>query len=589
MQNDSNIRRNFALIKSQVNRFALDYQLPKPEHGFIYFILSHILNLQDHEIDDSITDTDYVQNKGNRGHDRGIDAVYFDYTPDKSTCKIHLFNLKYALEINTAKKSFPANEIDKILGFISAVMQDDKNLKNEINPVLYSKVEEMWQTYDDGILPTFVLHVCANYERGFDPTDAQRLERGIAKYSDFFVEYHTIHDLAELVVGRSKSIVNARLTAIDNNLFEKTDGDIRAIIVNVEAYELIRIVIDDDTVRDDVSIDVESLGKYDICEDAFEENVRVYIGQRTQVNRNIKHTALSSENHRFFYFNNGVTITCVSYSYPKNKRAPIIQLNNLQVVNGSQTIHALHQALQEDFQALKNVEILLRIYEIKNPDLKVKIAEYTNSQNPVKSRDIRSIDVIQQKLEIELDSIGYYYERKKNLHSTQPRNKRIDAEKAGQAILAFYNKRPTEAKNAKRIIFGDEYDNIFNDSLTGELLLLAYKLFEEIESRKKSARTHLDASSNTYEDDSFFLFASYYVLYIMGELARTRNIDLIYNNYDKILVLYDDSLKVIRTLIKYEKEAIRSEGKSADTYSHTAFFKTTRPKTLFENHRSQFT
>ena len=49
---------------------------------------------------------------------------------------------------------------------------------------------------------------------------------------------------------------------------------------------------------------------------------------------------------------------------------------------------------------------------------------------------------------------------RKGQYSGKSRDKRIDAEKAGQAILAFYNKMPAEAKDKKRIIFAEKYDEI---------------------------------------------------------------------------------------------------------------------------------
>ena len=55
---------------------------------------------------------------------------------------------------------------------------------------------------------------------------------------------------------------------------------------------------------------------------------------------------------RFFYYNNGITVTCSHFEYPKQVRNPIINLENLQIVNGSQTIHALFEAFNEALLAL---------------------------------------------------------------------------------------------------------------------------------------------------------------------------------------------------------------------------------------------
>lgn len=271
---------------------------------------------------------------------------------------------------------------------------------------------------------------------------------------------------------------------------------------------------------------------YEILEDAFEDNVRVYLKQRSKINRNIKKTALSDENHRFFYFNNGITITCDQFEYPKTIRSPIIELKNIQVVNGSQTIHALYEAFLEDSSKFEYIELLCRIYETKNLLLSTNIAEYTNSQNPVKSRDVRSIDFIQQKLEQEFLLKGLYYERKKSQYIDQPKNLRLDAEKVGQVLMAFYNEMPREAKNRKKFIFGEKYDEIFSDEITADKVLLPFKLFDNIEEEKTKVKSSVSLSNG--QQDSFILYSSYYILYVIAKLAQKKSIPLEISNIEDI-------------------------------------------------------
>jgi hypothetical protein len=278
-------------------------------------------------------------------------------------------------------------------------MSQDESFKTTVNQILYSKVQEIWKIFESNN-PNFVIHICANYYNGFENSEKARFEREINRHANFQIKYHLIEDLVALITKKTKQKINAKLTAIDDNFFEKSDGDVRALIVNIDARELIRIVLDSDSVRDNATLDeYNELKKYGILEDAFEDNVRLYLKQRSKINRSIKKTALSEENHRFFYFNNGITITCDKFTYQKTRRSPIIELENIQVVNGSQTIHALYEAFLEDSSKFKYIELLCRIYETQNQILSTNIAEYTNSQNPVNSRDIRSIDLVQQKLD----------------------------------------------------------------------------------------------------------------------------------------------------------------------------------------------
>jgi len=570
--------QDFSTINAHVVR--LQKELTKePSDAFYFVALGLILGLQDDEIEDSITDNSYLKKTGSLGgHDRGIDALYIDYSDIRPV--IHLFNCKYTSRFEKTSGNFPSGEIDKIVNFLHAVFGRDDKLGTTVNPVLFSKVEEIWDIFQKDN-PDFVIHLCANLYNGLIPDEKARFEREVTVHSNFDIQYHLIDEFVNLLTKRGKKIVNARLKGIDRNNFEKSDGDIRALIVNVDARDLIRIVLDNEEIRNKADIlDYNEISKHEVLEDAFEDNVRVYLRQRSRVNRNIKGTILSDDNHRFFYFNNGITITCDKFTYPKTQRGPLIELENLQIVNGSQTIHTLYEAFLENPDRLEYIDILCRIYETKSGVLSTKIAEYTNSQNPVISRDIRSIDYAQQKLESEFLARGYYYERKKNQHSGQVRQKRIDAEKVGQVLFTLFNGMPGEAKNKKRLIFAEKYEEIFNDNINADKALLAYQLFEFIELYKNQRKGEiLELSADKYEEESFILYSSYYVLYVMGELAKQRSIDLVHNNLFEILQFYIVSVAIVRKLVSIEMQSLSGH---KDTYTHASYFASNKPKKNFE-------
>lgn len=560
--------QDFSLINTKVQKYKKDFNLDSDSSAFSYFALKLILGLQDDEIKDAITDTNLLDRLGkSSGHDRGIDALYIDYEDVSERPKIYLFNFKYTNRFPKIKNNFPSGEIDKINSFINDFMIQEEGIKNTINSSLYAKVEEIWEIFQD-VNPSFVVCLCANYSSGLENLEKERFERAIQRHSNFDIKYYLIEELTQLVTKQSTQKVNAKIKAIDKQLFEKTDGNIRALIVNVDAKDLIRIVLNDESIRNNANVtDYSELKKHIIFEDAFENNVRIYLRQRSRINRNIKKTALSEENYTFFYFNNGITITCDKFEYPKTQRPPIIELTNIQVVNGSQTIHALYEAFQEDFSKFEYIEILCRIYETNNSVLSTKIAEYTNSQNPVKSRDVRSIDIIQQKLEQEFLAKGLYYERKRGQYSDESKERRLDAEKAGQVLMAFYNEMPTEAKNRKKMIFGEKYDEIFTDEITADKVLLPYRLFEKIEKIKMNIRT---------AKQMFILYASYYILYIMSKLCEKDSISFELDNLDRIWDLYPKAIDILEEVIEFEQQEQKYR------FSYAAFFNTEKPKKIFE-------
>lgn len=567
--------QDFSLINSIVKRKMDDYKFTDYSNGFYFLALDVLYNLQDDEIQDSITDNFFLRSqKKESGHDRGIDAIYIDDSNERAN--VHIFNFKYSNSFEGTQKNFPSGEIDKIVGYLNLVMQQDIEQLKYVNPVLKSKTEEIWELFKSQN-PQFTIHLCSNLYYGLERQEKKRFELELSRYAAFSLVEHTIVDWVNLITKRGKKKLHAQVRAIDKNYFEKSFGDIRALIVNIDAKDLIRIIIDNDEYREQADFeDYEQLLNFDILEDAFENNVRVYLKQRTKINRNIKETALSDENFRFFYYNNGITITCDKFTYIA-RRAPIIEMENLQVVNGSQTLHALFDAFKEDPECLENIDLLVRIYETENDELTTRIAEYTNSQNPVNNRDIRAIDYNQIKLENELVAKGFYYERKKNQHSNRAKSQRIDSEKAGQVLMAFYNELPGEAKNKKSIIFSEKYEDVFNDDINATKLLLPYKLYEKIEAQKNSWKEMYAQQPNDYSSKLYLSYSTYYILYLFKKVAELIEVPVTEDSVDILWEYYDFNLSILEEIIQTEQKL------QGTNFQLMSLFKYGKPKKHIED------
>ena len=144
-------------------------------------------------------------------------------------------------------------------------------------------------------------------------------------------------------------------------------------------------------------------------------------------------------------------------------------------------------------------------------------------------------------------------------------------------MMAFYNKMPSEAKNKKSLIFGEKYDEIFNDNINSDKVLLAYTLFDKIENEKSKVRMEILSDTQSFEENSYILHASYYVLYIIGELAQKSSIEFSYNQIDNIWMLYPDAITNVRKAVE---DGQRELGKK---YSHGPFFKSEKTKKYFEH------
>ncbi|MBB2145166.1 DUF4357 domain-containing protein [Pedobacter sp. LMG 31464] len=573
-------RQDYSLIKTSVEKIKEDINASASNEAFYFLVLGNLFNLQLDEIQNCITDTHYLsQNNGPKGNDRGIDAIYIEETGKDPI--IHLFNFKYSGTFEKTLSNFPSSEIDKILSFLSHLFEgiEDDVFKASINQFLYEKVKEIWELFNVKH-PAFVIHLVSNGSLPLEKNEQHRFQKQLDAYSNIELRNFLAQDIVLKLTGKHRKIVDAKIQVSKKELFEQSGGDTRALIVNLSVVDCIRIVLNREDLRLETNLDdISKLTNSEICEDAFDDNVRVYLKQRPRINQNIKRTVLSDDSSKFFYYNNGITITCNEFMYNLNPQFPLIELKDIQVVNGSQTIHALYDALKEDYNKLENASVLCRIYEIKNKELSGKIAQFTNSQNPVNNRDIKSIDYVQLKLEQEFKLRGYFYERKKNQYADEAKNVRLDSEKVGQVLMSFYNNSPYEAKNSKASIFAEEYDNVFTEDIDTDKVLLAYKLFEFIEANKNEKRPELFINEVIYEEKSYIIYASLYILYFIKEIAKQNNIDIEYKNLDLLLGLYPKAIEVIEKVNKVGKARAKTENRS---FAFNTFYKSPLPITIFK-------
>jgi len=518
-----------------------------PGRAFTYVALEYLLSLSPEEIEDAITDGP---------NDRGIDAVYVDERDERNV--IHLFQFKHVNSFNKAKKNFPSTEIDKLLSFCADLLNQDLGMKETCNPILWTKVQEIWSALSNPT-PSFEVHFCANME-GLIQTQKQRVMSALAGYRSFNVNHHTLDTLVRLIIEKKQPKIDAQLRVVDKNYFERTDGNIRGLIVTLEATELIKLVTDPDEASQ-------------VREDIFNDNVRIYLTKKNRINRKIHATALSDRNVEFWYLNNGITITCDSFSYQPGVRAPLVALENVQIVNGGQTSNALFEAYREQPEKLQNVLILARIYETRARDITADIAEATNSQTPINTRDLRSNDDVQKKLEESFFDQGMYYERKARQHHEQPRRKRIDAMSAGQAFLAYFLGYPEVAKKDRARVFGDLYDNVFNDDITTQKLLVPLVIFSGIETIKRDLQRKIKKEEPFDADLLFLIDGAYHVLFSVAELCESKGIDLL--DEAKARAEIPRALDLLKDLVR--QESVRDEA-----FTASRFFKDAKTKSKIQ-------
>jgi len=133
---------------------------------------------------------------------------------------------------------------------------------------------------------------------------------------------------------------------------------------------------------------------------------------------------------------------------------------------------------------------------------------------------------------------------------------------------------PSEAKNDKKLIFAEKYEEVFSDNITADIVLTVMRLFNEIEARKAVKKVTLLENPQLYEDESFILYASHYLLYLISELADQRDISKTQSSLGKLIELYEEAIEIIKQAIQVEKASLGIKEK----YIHGVFFKNNKLK-----------
>lgn len=136
----------------------------------------------------------------------------------------------------------------------------------------------------------------------------------------------------------------------------------------------------------------------------LELNVRSFLQARGKVNRGIRDTLLH-EPGRFLAYNNGITATAskVRLARGPDGDTAIVEIHELQIVNGGQTSASLHRAMVKDKASLNDVSVMAKITVVEEVErlheLVPLVSRYSNSQNKVSEADFAANDDFHVKVE----------------------------------------------------------------------------------------------------------------------------------------------------------------------------------------------
>lgn len=517
----------FGLIRSEIDKYKKENNSGKDSSAFLEYVIEKLLELNRDEVLESIIDG---------SHDRGIDAIYIDEDSEERPV-VYLFQSKYYQSEEKFDRSLEGDALHKMQHAIDSLILKAPQTIHDANDFLLSKLKDIRGLSN----PRFQIIFCSNSAEPNSDVKKQfeSYIKEVSNGQDYFrVDYVTLQKLNELITPVTTKTINASLK-LSGQYIDWSLGEARVVIGRISGREIAELC--------------KREGR-----ELFDRNVRGYFGRKSNaVNKEIYKTAVDSlEGSKFFFLNNGITMVCNGINYLAVKENPEIEVSNLQIVNGGQTTNAIYEAYISG--ALDDsVYVLVKIVATENRQLVERIAESTNTQTLVRTRDLRSNDQIQKTIERMLLNKGYFYETRPNKYKESPlaRGKRIDMEVAAQAYYAFWNKKPADAKNKKKLLFGSLYEEVFkgDDIEIADNVLLAHLTLEWVRKLHPNFR----------EKYTFIKYAEYHSIALLANFGIKSVSDLENKNSEKLYKL------ILRATAKIVAEENK---KMSDQYSHRMLF-----------------
>lgn len=410
-------------------------------------------------------------------------------------------------------------------------------------------------------------------------TDELRSKVDELKKEDFLSNY-------TIEIYDAKDIEFKRLTALQDKEFISQDSIELAETRNVLKYGENGII---------VNIKASSLKKLYTKHSnngLFSYNLREHITQKN-VDTGIEKT-IKSEKDNFWFYNNGITIGCEDF----NIDGYMLKLYNFSIINGAQTTTKIGESKLIDKEY--DFDVVCKVVKAKRSlnqesDFIMKISEASNSQKPIKARDLKANAREQKMLQLKCAENKYplAIEIKRGV---KPKNyfkvekwQRITNEYIGQLILGCILQRPGSARSGKITIFTSEklYNQIYKNrkqdcDILYELVNIANK-YEEFKNRYANDVEDVDLIA-ACKNGKFTTLAIVFYLYkrFNGIVSNYLDEKLTEDNIEntKLTLNYkgDDYEKklddLFKFIIKKLSDVYEKRKESLKLTSYSNFFKT---------------
>ena len=372
--------------------------------------------------------------------DGGIDFIYTDD------------EVMYLIQGKTSE-DLTVDDISNIFYKMKSTVENfESGVYSQYSKKLKSVYKNVYDSLDDNKNIEFVLFTNTKFKE--DVLKKINKLREKPEFSSFELIIHDKADIErkEILSYSDRDLVEEDAVQIFLNKENKNDklsyGE-NGIIVNVKATS------------------IKSLYEKHSDSGLFSYNLREHVSQKN-VDEGIELT-IKNDKDNFWFYNNGITIGCEDFIESGNK----IKLYNFSIINGAQTTTKIGKSKlidgKHDFPLVCKI-VKSDLNNKKSREFIGKISEASNSQKPIKFRDLKSNDIQQKELEAKAGSNKYPLAieikrgvKAKNYNKVREKWQRVSNEYIGQLILSCVFQKPGIARNSKNNIFSSNkmYQQVF--------------------------------------------------------------------------------------------------------------------------------
>lgn len=453
------IKKYINNLLSEFNRLSFeDFDCCSDSEKLLFlYAYYHYFNADSSKIADIIQGNTYVANSADR-----ITGIFIDHDSD-------LGDVDAIISVFSTDNSFDFPAILKVYKDAESVLlnyQENKKLcRKEIKDVLSDEDCKFSATrpLKIRIITNFTPKTVGNKRSILNAISTLRPDCDFVSYHISFgsdIEYEIME------IEDPKEYVEEATITIDNPSNYMSFGNEQSIIVNISARSLKGLY--------------EQYGYRGL----FAQNLRYYV-KNAKIDGNIIES-IQEHPENFWYYNNGVILVCDDYQINGNS----ILIQNFSIINGGQTTKLIGETdFTQDFYI--QCKIIKNKYESDDERLEfiANVAEATNTQKPIKDKDLIANRIEQRLLKKQLADAGIYCQIKrgekvnKKLYPAAWQN--TTNEELGQFLLSFVYQKPGTARGSKASICGNKeryhllFSKKYDSSFLGDLLKIKafYKLW----------------------------------------------------------------------------------------------------------------